>query len=103
MAAVRVRITRLLADVAGTERTITVEASTAAEAVTALCAEVPALRVHIFDDEGAVRRHVNVFVRGEIATGPGALETPVGDGDEVAVVQAVSGGAVGPGGTAVNV
>ncbi len=94
MAVVLVRITRLLADIGGTGRTSTVEATTAAEAVDALCAQVPALQVHVFDDDGNVRRHVNIFVRGEIAKGPGSLDVAVADGDEVAVVQAVSGGAV---------
>lgn len=93
MAQVGVRITRLLADTAGTGRTFTVEASTAAEALDALCADVPALHVHVFDDNGAVRRHVNIFVRGELVPSGGSLDLAVTDGDEVAVVQAVSGGA----------
>lgn len=93
MAEVQVRITRLLAEISGTDRTIAVEASTAAEAVAALCAEVPALRVHVFDDAGQVRSHVNVFVRGEIANGPGSLDVALAEGDEIAVIQAVSGGA----------
>ena len=96
MASVSVRITRLLAEIGGTERTSTVEATTAGGAIDALCAQVPALQVHVFDDEGNVRRHVNIFVRGEMATGPGSLEVAVGDGDEVAVVPAVSGGAAQP-------
>jgi len=92
MATVTVEITRLLADVAGTGRRIEVQADTAAAALGALCAAVPALRVHIFGDDGRVRPHVNVFVRGEIATDPGALRERLVDGDDVAVVQAVSGG-----------
>lgn len=91
MAAVTVRLPRLLADVAGTGRTLTVAATTAAEALDALCAEIPALRVHVFDDRGAVRRHVNIFVRGELVPESG-LGLAVADDDEVAVVQAVSGG-----------
>jgi molybdopterin synthase sulfur carrier subunit len=92
MARVRVQITRLLADIAGADRITTVEAATAAEAVEALCAVSPALRVHVFDDHGEIRRHVNVFVRGE-HTSPAALDTAVADGDEIALIQAVSGGA----------
>ena len=93
MATVSVRITRLLADIGGTRRTNAVEATTAAEAVDALCAQVPALQVHVFDASGKVRPHVNIFVRGEIAKGPGSLDVAIADGDEVAVVPAVSGGA----------
>ncbi len=91
MAAVQVRITRLLADIAGTGRTVDVEADTASAALAALCQRVPALRVHIFGDDGELRPHVNVFVRGELTKGDG-LGVAVGDGDEVAVIQAVSGG-----------
>jgi len=53
---------------------------------------VPALQVHVFDDAGNVRPHVNVFVRGELTKGPNALDLTVAEGDEVSVVQAVSGG-----------
>ena len=95
MATVTVEITRLLAGVAGTERRRQVEADTAADALDALCGAVPALQVHVFDDAGQVRPHVNVFVRGEIAKGPGSLDVVLVDGDEVAVVQAVSGGCGG--------
>ena len=94
MADVTVRITRLLADIAGTGKTLSVEAATAAEALEALCQQITALRVHIFDDDGVVRRHVNVFVRGELAaTGPESLDVSMADGDEVAIIHAVSGGA----------
>ena len=86
------RITRLLADIAGTGKTINVEAMTAAGAVDALCTQIPELHVHVFDDDGSVRPHVNIFVRGEIARGPGSLDIAVSDGDEVAILQAVSGG-----------
>ena len=97
MASVSVRITRLLAEIGGTERISTVDATTAAEAIDALCAQVPALQVHVFDDDGNVRRHVNIFVRGEMAKGPGSLEAALADGDEIAVVPAVSGGgSLGP-------
>ena len=85
------RITRLLAEITGTGRACTVQGATAAQALEALCQRVPTLRVHVFDDDGQVRRHVNVFVRGEIARS-GSLDIELADGDEVAVVQAVSGG-----------
>ena len=91
MADVTVTIPRLLADVSGGVRTFDVQATTAAEAIEELCRLVPELRVHVFDDTGEVRRHVNVFVRGT-HTPAADLVTEVTDGDEVAVIQAVSGG-----------
>ena len=92
MAEVVVRITRLLADIARTERSLTVQAETAGEALTELCTHVPALHVHLYDDAGQVRPHVNIFVRDELLKGAMLFDAKVGDGDEVAIVQAVSGG-----------
>ena len=58
----------------------------------ALMAEFPALRDRVFDEQGAVRRHVNLFVNGESVRFTGGLKTPVDDGAEVAILPAVSGG-----------
>ena len=46
----------------------------------------------VLDEEGRVRRHVNVFVGQTSIRETGQLETPVGDGGEVFIVPAVSGG-----------
>lgn len=48
----------------------------------------PGLRNHLIDEGGQIRTHVLVFVNGERAD----LSTPVPDGAEVQVLQAVSGG-----------
>ncbi|MEX1124029.1 MAG: MoaD/ThiS family protein [Acidimicrobiia bacterium] len=48
----------------------------------------PGLRNHLIDEDGQIRTHVLVFVDGERAD----LTTPVPDGGEVQVLQAVSGG-----------
>jgi len=48
----------------------------------------PALGGWILDERGVMRRHINVFLNGELA----AAETAVGDGDRVDVLPAISGG-----------
>jgi molybdopterin converting factor small subunit len=48
----------------------------------------PDLRGWILDETGTVRRHINVFVNGEL----GNEETPVGADDQVDVLPAISGG-----------
>jgi len=48
----------------------------------------PALGGWILDERGLIRRHINVFVNGELAAG----DTAVGDGDRVDVLPAISGG-----------
>jgi molybdopterin converting factor small subunit len=48
----------------------------------------PALGGWILDERGTVRRHIKVFVNGEM----GSAETAVEDGDRVHVLPAISGG-----------
>lgn len=57
----------------------------------------PGLRDRVLTEEGAVRRHVNVFVGTDSIRDTGGLGTPVVDGVEIAIIPAVSGGAINPG------
>ena len=52
----------------------------------------PLLRSYIVDDQGRLRRHVNVFVNNEMVKDRDRLSDPVGADDEVFVFQALSGG-----------
>ena len=61
-------------------------------ALAQLWLECPALRDRIMTELGEVRPHVNIFVDGEDVRFSGRLDTPVGDGSEVFLVPAVSGG-----------
>jgi sulfur-carrier protein len=68
---------------AGTVRTVLEQAFSA----------VPALRSYVLDDQGAVRKHVTVFVDGVQIADRRMLSDAVPDGAEVWVMQALSGGA----------
>jgi molybdopterin converting factor small subunit len=92
MARAVVRLPRLLLSQAGGVREHEVEADTVLGALEALCERLPALRPHVFERRGVPRRHVNVFQNGEILRFRGTLDVALHDGDEVDVVQAVSGG-----------
>ena len=48
----------------------------------------PATKGWILDESGALRRHINVFVNGEL----GAQETRVSGDDRIDVLPAISGG-----------
>jgi molybdopterin converting factor small subunit len=49
----------------------------------------PAMGGWIFDERGRIRRHINVFVNGELAR----EATAVSPGDRIEVIPAISGGA----------
>jgi len=49
----------------------------------------PATKGWILDESGTLRRHINVFVNGEL----GEQDTQVGAADRIDVIPAISGGA----------
>jgi molybdopterin converting factor small subunit len=52
----------------------------------------PRLERRIRDEQGQLRRYVNVYVDGEDCRATGGLVTPVPDGAEVQVIPSVAGG-----------
>ncbi len=52
----------------------------------------PGLGARILDDEGNLRRFVNVFVRDEDVRFQQGLDTPVAEGEVVSIIPAVAGG-----------
>jgi sulfur-carrier protein len=90
---VTVRVPTQLRSLTGGRGEVAVEATTAGEALQALDALHPGFGERLFDDGGALRRFVNVFVADEDVRFAGGLETPVKDGETVSIVPAVAGGA----------
>jgi molybdopterin synthase sulfur carrier subunit len=69
-----------------------VEAATVSDALAAVFASRPVLRSYVLDDQGVLRRHVNVFVNGELVHDRARLTDRV-DGDaDIHVFQALTGG-----------
>jgi len=62
------------------------------DALDALWGEAPGVRDRVLTEQGEVRPHVNVFVGTESCRWTGGLETPIGDGAEIAIFPAISGG-----------
>jgi sulfur-carrier protein len=52
----------------------------------------PALSHYVLDDQGHIRKHVAVFINGTMHTDRGDLARTLTDGDEVHVIQALTGG-----------
>jgi molybdopterin synthase sulfur carrier subunit len=69
-----------------------VEGATVGEALTAVFAVQPTLRGYVLDDQGALRRHVAVYVNGAAVRDRTRLSDPLCSDDEVYVFQALSGG-----------
>ena len=71
---------------------ITVDAGTVAAAFEQVFAEHPRLRGYLLDDQGAVRKHVAVFLNGETVADRRRLGDPLPPDGELFVAQALSGG-----------
>lgn len=50
------------------------------------------LRSYLLDDQGRLRKHVNIFINGDMIADRKTLTDPVTDKDQVFVFQALSGG-----------
>jgi molybdopterin synthase sulfur carrier subunit len=70
----------------------TVAGATVREALDAYFTRHPRVREYVLDEQGALRRHVVVFVGGDQAHDRDKLSDSVGPDAEIHVMQALSGG-----------
>lgn len=87
-----VRIPTQLRTLTGGQGEITVEGSTVGEVLKALDAAHPGIAERLFDENGALRRFVNVFVADDDVRFREGLETPVAEKDTLSIIPAVAGG-----------
>ena len=87
-----VRIPTTLRPITGGQSEVKVEGSTLSEVLTNLDAAHPGFKDRLFDDEGQLRRFVNVFVADDDVRYLQGLDTPVPDGETVSIIPAVAGG-----------
>jgi sulfur-carrier protein len=83
-----VRLRGPLKRLAGDRAQHALEGATVAELLRALESAEPDVAGWILDERGLIRRHINVFVNGEL----GDEQTAVGADDPVDVLPAISGG-----------
>jgi sulfur-carrier protein len=74
------------------KREVTVEAATVGDCLKELVAAFPELQSRLCEEDGTVRRFINIYVRGEDIRFGAGLETALRDGDDVSIVPAASGG-----------
>jgi len=90
--AVTVKIPTQLRSATGGESVASVDRATVAEVLAALFAEFGELRERISDEQGGLRRFVNVYLAGEDIRFLDGVDTAVPDGAEVTILPAVAGG-----------
>jgi molybdopterin converting factor small subunit len=89
---VSVRIPTILRTYTGGESEVSAEGGTLSEVLDSLDGSYPGIKARILDDQGAIRRFVNVYVGNDDVRFLQALETSTPEGTQVSVIPAVAGG-----------
>ena len=90
--AITVKLPTQLRAAAGGASKVQVEGDTVGAALEGLYAQHPELRSSLSDDDGGLRRFVNVYVDGEDVRFGDGLATALKDGTELQILPAVAGG-----------
>jgi molybdopterin synthase sulfur carrier subunit len=90
--AVQVLIPTPLQKFTNEEATASVEAGSVDELLKALEQRYPGILLRLCDENGKLRRFLNVYVNSEDIRFLNNQSTPLSDGDEVSIVPAVAGG-----------
>ena len=80
---------------AGNQTHVKTAGETVGEVLDTLGAQFPSLRHMIYDENDQIPGHINIYVNNQEIHSLQGKETPVKDGDELAVLPAIAGGQVG--------
>lgn len=90
-----VNLPTVLRSHAGGAKTVSAEGSTVGEVLLAMVEEYPGLSGQVIDEGRNLHKFVNVYLNDDDVRYMAALDTPVKDSDEISILPAVAGGAVG--------
>jgi molybdopterin synthase sulfur carrier subunit len=88
----KVRIPTPLRKLTNNEEVVEVNSATIGEAITELQSRYPGIKERLVDDNGEVRRFVNVYVNEEDIRFLQNQNTPLKEGDEISIIPAIAGG-----------
>jgi MoaD family protein len=89
---ITVKLPTILRKHAGDQPEVRTDGETLGAVLDTLEERYPGLTLGIRGEDGALRRHVNVYLNGEDVRYLGSLDAPVKGGDTIAILPAVAGG-----------
>jgi molybdopterin converting factor small subunit len=89
---VTVRVPTILRPLTGGAAEVSAEGSTLAEVLDALEADHTGIRARVLDEDGKLRRFVNVYVNDDDVRFADGLQTATPDGASISIIPAVAGG-----------
>jgi molybdopterin synthase sulfur carrier subunit len=90
--AVKVRVPVPLQSLTQGKQEVQVNGATLRELLIDLEGQFPGMRERLYNEQGGLRRFVNVYLNDEDVRFLQGEETPVSDGDEVSIIPAIAGG-----------
>jgi MoaD family protein len=93
--AIEVRIPTILRTYTNGSKSVEGSGDTIADLLTDLDGRYPGIKARLITDSGALHRFVNVYVNDEDVRFSGSLQAKLADGDNVTILPAVAGGALG--------
>lgn len=92
--AIKVRIPTPLQKLTKEQAVVETKGTNIRELVNELEKKFPGIKERLYDEKGALRRFINIYVNEEDIRFLKLEETPLKDGDEVSIIPAIAGGAV---------
>ncbi len=89
---IAVKVPTILRTYTGGAAEVSVSGATLAEAIADLDTQYPGIGARVLDDDGRLRRFVNVYVNDDDVRFLDDLQTPTPDGANVSIIPAVAGG-----------
>lgn len=90
--AATIRIPTPLRKLTNEQETVSVDSDTIGRAIDELEGQFPGIKERLVDEEGEIRRFVNVYVNEEDIRFLENQDTPLKDGDDVSIIPAIAGG-----------
>jgi sulfur-carrier protein len=88
----KVRIPSPLRKLTNNEELVDIGAATVGAAIAELQSRYPGIKERLVDENGAIRRFVNVYVNEEDIRFLQNQDTALKDGDEISIIPAIAGG-----------
>ena len=90
--AIQVRIPTPLRKLTQDKDTVSVSGRTVREAMENVVQQYPGVKERLYDEQGELRRFVNIYLNDEDIRFSQGRDTTVKDGDEISIIPAIAGG-----------
>jgi molybdopterin synthase sulfur carrier subunit len=89
---INVRIPTILRTYTQDQSQVTADGGTLSDVIESLEGSYPGIKARVVDEQGKLRRFVNIYVAEEDVRFAQGLDTPTPDGTQISIIPAVAGG-----------